>query len=43
LLLFFLVLIGASLICHRWFERPMQQWLRQFGHGRLANGVIARQ
>lgn len=43
LLLFFAVLIGASLICHRWFERPMQQWLRQFGRERLASGVIARQ
>ncbi len=43
LLLFFSVLISASLICHRWFERPMQQWLRQFGRERLANGVIARQ
>jgi peptidoglycan/LPS O-acetylase OafA/YrhL len=43
LLLFFAVLIGASLICHRWFERPMQQWLRQFGRERLASGVSARQ
>ncbi|WP_223534210.1 acyltransferase family protein [Pseudomonas sp. GL-B-16] len=40
---FFSVLMGASLICHRWFERPMQQWLRQFGRERLASGVIARQ
>ncbi|MNP79249.1 hypothetical protein D3C76_1770410 [compost metagenome] len=43
LLLFFSVLIGASLICHRFFERPTQQWLRQFGRERLASGVLARQ
>jgi peptidoglycan/LPS O-acetylase OafA/YrhL len=43
LLLFFAVLISVSLICHRWFERPMQQWLRKFGRERLASGVIARQ
>ncbi|OLF55486.1 acyltransferase family protein [Pseudomonas chlororaphis] len=29
LLLFFSVLIVASLLCHLWFERPLQRWLRQ--------------
>lgn len=43
LLLYFAVLISVSLMCHRWFERPMQQWLRQFEGGRLTSGVIARQ
>jgi peptidoglycan/LPS O-acetylase OafA/YrhL len=39
LLLFFSVLIGASLICHRWFERPMQQWLREFGGDRTPGNL----
>jgi peptidoglycan/LPS O-acetylase OafA/YrhL len=32
-LLFFTVLIGASLLCHRLFERPLQRWLRQRAGG----------
>ncbi|RON60949.1 acyltransferase [Pseudomonas fluorescens] len=34
LLLFLTVLISASLLCHRLFERPLQRWLRQLADGR---------
>lgn len=43
LLLFFAVLISASLVCHRWFERPVQQWLRRIGQNRLARNALVRQ
>jgi peptidoglycan/LPS O-acetylase OafA/YrhL len=34
--LFFLVLIALSLASSRYFERPVQQWLRQIGAAPLA-------
>jgi len=39
LLLFFGVLIGASLICHRFFERPLQKALRQWRRGEPATAA----
>ncbi|MFJ4196199.1 acyltransferase family protein [Pseudomonas sp. NPDC089534] len=41
LLLFLAVLIGASLLCHRAFERPLQRWLRQGSGGRIKDGLDA--
>ncbi|MEB0045819.1 MULTISPECIES: acyltransferase [unclassified Pseudomonas] len=42
LLLFFAVLITASLVCHRGFERPLQRWLRQPLRQCAAGDVIER-
>jgi peptidoglycan/LPS O-acetylase OafA/YrhL len=42
LLLFFALLIAASLVCHRWFERPMQRWLRAQRRERQAGAEMVR-
>ncbi|MCU1750495.1 acyltransferase family protein [Pseudomonas sp. 6D_7.1_Bac1] len=42
LLLFFAVLMTASLVCHRWFERPMQRWLRTQWRERQVGAEMAR-